>query len=60
MRLREQLRTGLHVDVPPQKLLGETTVADVVDLVCRSLAARSLVVSGAGEPAAGEVEELIL
>jgi aryl carrier-like protein len=60
MRLREQFRTGLRVDVPPQKLLGETTVADVVDLVCRSLAARSLVLPAAAEPAAGEVEELIL
>ncbi|MFI0721864.1 type I polyketide synthase [Streptomyces sp. NPDC021224] len=61
MRLREQFRTGLHVDVPPQKLLGEATVADVVDLVCRDLAARSLVVTGDEEPAAGEpLEELIL
>ncbi|MFI0897908.1 type I polyketide synthase [Streptomyces sp. NPDC020983] len=61
MRLREQFRTGLQVDVPPQKLLGEATVADVVDLLCRSLAARSLVATGDEEPAAGEpLEELIL
>ena len=61
MRLREQLRAMLSVDVPPQRLLGDTTVADVVDLVCRSLAARSLVVTGDEEPAAaGEIEELIL
>ncbi|MEZ0111073.1 acyl transferase domain-containing protein/acyl carrier protein [Catenulispora sp. EB89] len=61
MRLREQLRAVLSVDVPPQRLLGEATVADVVDLVCRSLAARSLVVTGDEEPAAaGEIEELIL
>ncbi|MFI0939906.1 beta-ketoacyl synthase N-terminal-like domain-containing protein [Streptomyces sp. NPDC021020] len=61
MRLREQFRSGLHVDVPPQKLLGETTVADVVDLVCRSLAARSLVVTADEVPASGEpLEELIL
>jgi len=61
MRLREQLRAVLSVDVPPQRLLGEATVADVVDLVCRSLAARSLVVTGDEEPAAaGELEELIL
>ncbi|MEY9856900.1 acyl transferase domain-containing protein/acyl carrier protein [Catenulispora sp. GAS73] len=61
MRLREQLRSVLSVDVPPQRLLGDATVADVVDLVCRSLAARSLVVTGDEEPAAaGEIEELIL
>ncbi|WP_251095852.1 beta-ketoacyl synthase N-terminal-like domain-containing protein [Streptomyces sp. Caat 7-52] len=61
MRLREQFRTGLLVDVPPQRLLGDTTVADIVDLVCRSLAARSLVVTGDEEPeATGPIEELIL
>ena len=61
MRLREQLRAVLSVDVPPQRLLGDTTVADVVDLVCRSLAARSLVATGDEQPAAaGEIEELIL
>ncbi|MFF9765937.1 type I polyketide synthase [Streptomyces sp. NPDC014636] len=61
MRLREQFRTGLLVDVPPQRLLGDTTVADIVDLVCGSLAARSLVVTGDEEPeATGLIEELIL
>ncbi|HEV2634125.1 MAG TPA: beta-ketoacyl synthase N-terminal-like domain-containing protein [Actinocrinis sp.] len=61
MRLRRQLRAGLHVDVPPQRLLGDGTAADIVDLVCRSLAARSLVATG-DEPAgdAGPAEELIL
>ena len=61
LRLREQLRAVLSVDVPPQRLLGDATVTDVVDLICRSLAARSLVVTGDKEPAAaGEIEELIL
>ncbi|GAA3151661.1 type I polyketide synthase [Streptomyces echinatus] len=61
MRLREQFRTGLLVDVPPQRLLGDTTVADIADLVCRSLAARSLVMTVDEEPeAAGPIEELIL
>ncbi|MGY4737546.1 type I polyketide synthase [Streptomyces sp. ATMOS53] len=61
MRLREQFRTALVVDVPPQRLLGDTTVADIVDLVCRSLAARSLVLTGDEESAAaGPLEELIL
>ncbi|MFF2352753.1 type I polyketide synthase [Kitasatospora sp. NPDC058115] len=61
MRLRDQFRTELLVDVPPQRLLGDTTVADIVDLVCRSLAAQRLVVSGDEAPeAAGDVEELIL
>ncbi|MGW0884901.1 type I polyketide synthase [Streptomyces sp. NPDC002671] len=61
MRLRDGFRAELLVDVPPQRLLGDTTVADIVDLVCRSLAARRLVVSGDEAPeAAGPVEELIL
>ncbi|MFD9460114.1 type I polyketide synthase [Streptomyces sp. NPDC060027] len=60
MRLREQFRTELRVDVPPQRLLGDTTVADIVDLVCRTLAARSLVVDAEEPEAAGMIEELIL
>jgi acyl transferase domain-containing protein len=61
MRLREQFRTALLVDVPPQRLLGDTTVAEIVDLVCQSLAARSLVLAGDEEPeAAGLTEEFIL
>jgi acyl transferase domain-containing protein len=61
MRLRDRFRTELLVDVPPQRLLGDTTVADIVDLVCRSLVARSLVVSGGEEPEpVGPVEEFIL
>lgn len=61
MRLREQFRTGLLVDVPPQRLLGDGTVADIVDLICRSLAARSLVATGDEDPeAAGPLEEFIL
>ncbi|MDQ0585320.1 type I polyketide synthase [Streptomyces rishiriensis] len=60
MGLREQFRTELRVDVPPQRLLGDTTVADIVDLVCRTLAARSLVVDDEEPEAAGMIEELIL
>ncbi|MGW7820230.1 type I polyketide synthase [Streptomyces puniciscabiei] len=61
MRLRDRFRTELLVDVPPQRLLGDTTVADIVDLVCRSLVARQLVVSGGEEPEpVGAVEEFIL
>jgi acyl transferase domain-containing protein len=60
MRLREQFRTGLHVDVPPQRLLGDATVADIVDLVSRSLAARSLVARDEEPAEAGLIEELIL
>ena len=60
MRLREQFRTGLVVDVPPQRLLGDATVADIVDLVSRSLAARSLVARDEASADAGLIEELIL
>ena len=61
MRLREQFRMRLFVDVPPQRLLGDTTVADIVDLVCRSLAVRSLVVTEDEQSAtAGQAEEFIL
>ncbi|MCK9893444.1 type I polyketide synthase [Frankia sp. AgB32] len=61
MRLRDQFRTELLVDVPPQRLLGDTTVADIVDLVCGSLAARFLVVADAtAAEAPGLMEELIL
>ena len=61
MRLREQFRTELVVDVPPQRLLGDTTVVEIVDLVCRSLAAQRLMATDVEETqAAGPIEELIL
>ncbi|MET8062824.1 type I polyketide synthase [Micromonospora sp. NPDC005686] len=60
MRLREQFRAELGVDVPPQRLLGDGTVADIVDLVCRSLAARRLMAAEEEPQDAGLIEELIL
>ncbi|MFG3252544.1 type I polyketide synthase [Streptomyces sp. NPDC048172] len=61
MRIREQFRSALSVDVPPQRLLGDSTVADVVELVCRSLAAQRLVAAPDEDPeATGPLEELIL
>jgi len=60
MRLREQFRAALSVDVPPQRLLGDSTVADIVDLVCQSLAARSLVVTAEQPQDPASMEEIIL
>jgi aryl carrier-like protein len=61
MRLRDQLRALLCVDVPPQRLLGDATAADIVDLVCRFLATRNLVMTGDEQlDAAGQAEELVL
>jgi acyl transferase domain-containing protein/aryl carrier-like protein len=60
MRLREEFRAQLRVDVPPQRLLGDATVADIADLVCRFLAARNLVMTADEPGTAGQPEELIL
>jgi hypothetical protein len=61
MRLREQLHAQLLVDVPPQRLLGDATVTDIVDMVCRFLAARNLLVTGDEPPdTAEQIEELVL
>ncbi|SNR59763.1 type I polyketide synthase [Actinomadura mexicana] len=61
MRLRDQFRSQLSVDVPPQRLFGDATVADIVETVCRFLAVRHLAMTGDERPGdAGQSEELIL
>jgi hypothetical protein len=44
-RLRDRFRVDLSVDVPPQRLLGDATAGDIVDLICRQLVAASLVIA---------------
>jgi hypothetical protein len=61
MRLRDQFRAQLLVDVPPQRLLSDASVADIVDMVRGFLAARHLVMTAEERPdTAGQIEEFVL
>ncbi|NUS15205.1 MAG: SDR family NAD(P)-dependent oxidoreductase, partial [Streptomyces sp.] len=58
IRLRNLLLQDFGADIPPDALLGGSTAADVVELICRQLAVRALTASD-DEPLDAEDTEVL-
>ncbi|MBV9447173.1 MAG: SDR family NAD(P)-dependent oxidoreductase [Streptosporangiaceae bacterium] len=59
VRLRNSILAGFSADVPPNDLLGQSTVLDAVELVLQQLAARNIIAADGDADTAGPGMEIL-